>query len=52
MTEYDPEHEIFFGFVTGMAFPEWGRISLQEFILRMRNSQVKPFGAFLLVRWV
>ena len=32
MTEYDPECEIFFWFVTGVAFPEWGTIGLSDFI--------------------
>lgn len=32
MTEYDPEGGIFYGFVTGMPFPEWGSMALQEFI--------------------
>jgi hypothetical protein len=30
-TEYDPETGIFFGFVTGLAFDEWGSFSFQEF---------------------
>ncbi len=30
-TEYDPETGIFFGFVTGLAFDEWGSFSLHEF---------------------
>jgi len=30
-TEYDPETRICFGFVTGLAFDEWGSFSLQEF---------------------
>jgi len=32
MTEYDTEYGIFMGFVTGMPFPEWGSISIQDFI--------------------
>jgi len=32
MTEYDAEAEIFFGFVTGMPFPEWGCVALRDFI--------------------
>ncbi len=32
ISEYDPQEEILFGFVTGMPFPEWGTISLREFI--------------------
>jgi hypothetical protein len=30
-TEYEPETGIFFGFVTGLAFDEWGSFSLLEF---------------------
>jgi len=30
-TEYDPETKICFGFVTGLAFDEWGSFSLLEF---------------------
>jgi Protein of unknown function (DUF2958) len=29
-TEYDPATGIFFGFVTGLAFDEWGSFSRQE----------------------
>ncbi len=29
-TEYDPEERKFFGFVTGLAFDEWGYFSLDE----------------------
>ena len=32
MTEYNPEDGIFFGFVTGMPFPEWGTVALRDFI--------------------
>ena len=29
-TEYDPEDRIFFGYVTGLAYDEWGYFSLHE----------------------
>ena len=29
-TEYNPVSRIFFGFVTGLAYDEWGYISLDE----------------------
>lgn len=29
-TEYDPEQKIFFGYVTGLCFDEWGYFSLDE----------------------
>ncbi|MEQ9262040.1 MAG: DUF2958 domain-containing protein [Owenweeksia sp.] len=29
-TEYDPETRIFFGYVTGLQFDEWGTFSLDE----------------------
>ncbi|MEQ9263284.1 MAG: DUF2958 domain-containing protein [Owenweeksia sp.] len=29
-TEYDPETRIFFGYVTGLQFDEWGSFSLDE----------------------
>ena len=29
-TEYDPEDRIFFGYVTGLAYDEWGSFSLDE----------------------
>jgi len=29
-TEYDPEDRIFFGYVTGLGFDEWGSFSLEE----------------------
>jgi len=32
MTEFDPQDEIFFWFVTWMPFPEWGTIALSDFI--------------------
>ena len=31
-TEYDPDSEIFYGFATGLGFPEWGSFSLREWI--------------------
>ncbi|MBM4226110.1 MAG: DUF2958 domain-containing protein [Gammaproteobacteria bacterium] len=30
ITEYDPEEEIAFGYVTGMVEDEWGYVSLKE----------------------
>ncbi len=30
-TEYNPEYKIFSGYVTGLAFDEWGSFSLNEF---------------------
>lgn len=29
-TEYDAENQICFGYVTGLAFDEWGTFSIQE----------------------
>ncbi|MGC4129235.1 MAG: DUF2958 domain-containing protein [Bergeyella sp.] len=29
-TEYDPETQICFGYVTGLAFDEWGTFSIKE----------------------
>ena len=30
LTEYDPETRIAFGYVTGLAFDEWGTVSIDE----------------------
>ena len=38
-TEYDKENEICFGYVTGMAFDEWGTFSIKEL-----ESIKLPFG--------
>jgi hypothetical protein len=35
-TEYDPEQKIFFGYVTGLGFDEWGYFSLEE----LENSEI------------
>ena len=32
MTEYSADDGIFFCFVTGMPFPEWGTVALSDFI--------------------
>lgn len=39
-TSYDPETRIFFGYVTGLAYDEWGTFSLDE----MEALVIKPFG--------
>ena len=31
-TEYNVDEEVFYGYVTGFQFPEWGSFSLREFI--------------------
>ncbi|KAB8154245.1 DUF2958 domain-containing protein [Kordia sp. TARA_039_SRF] len=38
-TEYNPEDKIFFGYVTGFAFDEWGTFSLVDM-----ESVKLPFG--------
>lgn len=38
-TEYDAENSICFGYVTGLAFDEWGTFSIQEL-----ESIKRPFG--------
>ena len=38
-TEYNPETKIFYGYVTGLAFDEWGTFSLTEL-----ESFKRPFG--------
>ena len=38
-SEYDKERQICFGYVTGMAFDEWGTFSIQEL-----ESLKLPFG--------
>lgn len=38
-TEYNPEDKIFFGYVTGLGFDEWGCFSLVEM-----ESVKLPFG--------
>ncbi|MBN8643470.1 MAG: DUF2958 domain-containing protein [Flavobacteriales bacterium] len=38
-TEYDKENKICFGYVTGMAFDEWGTFSIEEL-----ESIKLPFG--------
>lgn len=30
LTEYDPAEQIAFGYVTGLAYDEWGYVSLKE----------------------
>jgi hypothetical protein len=35
-TEYDPETKIFFGYVTGLGFDEWGYFLLEE----LQNSKI------------
>jgi len=32
VTAYDPDYEIFYGFVTGLHYPEWWTWSLREWI--------------------
>ena len=39
ISEYDPETQICFGYVTGLAFDEWGSVSIQEL-----ESLKLPFG--------
>ena len=38
-TEYDPERNICFGYVTGLGFDEWGSFSIDEL-----ESIKRPFG--------
>ena len=38
-TEYDAENKIAFGYVTGLAFDEWGTFSITEL-----ESIKRPFG--------
>lgn len=38
-TEYDPETNICFGYVTGLAYDEWGSFSIDELA-----SIKRPFG--------
>lgn len=38
-TEYDKENKIAFGYVTGLAFDEWGTFSITEL-----ESIKRPFG--------
>ena len=38
-TEYDPETSICFGYVTGLAYDEWGSFSIDELA-----SIKRPFG--------
>lgn len=38
-TEYNPETQIFYGYVTGLAFDEWGTFSLKEM-----EALERPFG--------
>ena len=38
-TEYDAENKIAFGYVTGLAFDEWGTFSISEL-----ESIKRPFG--------
>lgn len=37
---YDPEYRLFYGYVDGLGFPEWGSFSLDE----LEGVKVPPFG--------
>lgn len=40
VTEYDPETQICFGYVTGLGHDEWGSFSLSE----LQSIKTKPLG--------
>ncbi len=46
LTEYDPADQVAFGYVTGLAYDEWGYISLKE----LEEVQHPAFGIHCIER--
>ncbi|HIJ23754.1 MAG: DUF2958 domain-containing protein [Gammaproteobacteria bacterium] len=41
LTEYNPEEQVAFGYVTGLAYDEWGYVSLSE-LAEIRHPILGP----------